>query len=412
MKDPASAIPLSKNPFNILVIVAALGYFVDIYDLVLFSVVRQASLLGIGVPEGELLTTGVWLLNWQMGGMLVGGIFWGVYADRRGRLSVLFGSILLYSLANVLNGFVTSVPVYAVLRFIAGIGLAGELGAGITLVTETMHREKRGYGTMLVASIGILGAVAAFLVADRFDWRVSYFVGGGMGLVLLILRIGAYESGLYRKTEASRTGRGRFLDLFRDRGKRVRYLSIILVALPIWYVVGILVTFSPEITRDLGLTGPPVHAGRAIMYCYIGLCAGDLASGILSQWMRSRIRAIALFLGLTFLACVLYFLLAGVSEQLFYLLVVVAGFAIGYWAVFITTAAEQFGTNLRATVSTTAPNFVRGAVVPLSLLFSYLQGLIGTASSAAAVGLLTITAAVWALRRMDESFGKDLDFTE
>ncbi len=412
MKDSASA-ALTKNPFNILVIVAALGYFVDIYDLVLFSVVRQASLLGIGVPEEDLLATGVWLLNWQMGGMLVGGIFWGVYADRRGRLSVLFGSILLYSLANVLNGFVTSVPVYALLRFIAGIGLAGELGAGITLVTETMHREKRGYGTMLVASIGILGAVAAFLVADRFDWRVSYFVGGGMGLLLLILRISAYESGLYRKTEAaSAVDRGRFFDLFRDRGKRVRYLSIILVALPIWYVVGILVTFSPEITRDLGLTGPPVHAGRAVMYCYIGLCAGDLASGILSQWLRSRIRAIALFLGLTFLACVLYFLLAGVSEQLFYVLVVGAGFAIGYWAVFITTAAEQFGTNLRATVSTTAPNFVRGAVVPLSLLFSYLQGFIGTASSAAAVGLLTITAAVWALRRMEESFGKDLDFTE
>ena len=172
---------------------------VDMYDLFLFSINRVSSLKSLHISGEQLLADGIMLLNLQMAGMLIGGIFWGIMGDKKGRLSVLFGSILIYSIANIGNGFVTTVTQYAVLRFIAGFGLAGELGAGITLVTEILPKERRGYGTTLVATVGIMGALLAYFVSHLFDWRTAYFIGGGLGLILMILRVRVFESGMFMK---------------------------------------------------------------------------------------------------------------------------------------------------------------------------------------------------------------------
>ena len=403
--------PAPRRAVWLAILVAALGYFVDIYDLILFSIVRIESLRDIGVPPDQILSRGVLLLNMQMGGMLVGGLIWGVLGDKRGRLSVLFGSIVMYSLANLANGFVTSVPQYAVLRFVAGIGLAGELGAGITLVSEIMPAHTRGYGTMIVATVGILGAVVASLVGDAFDWRIAYFVGGGMGLALLVLRIGVAESGLFEGLRRTRAVRGDFLSLVTSPRTRGRYARVVLVGVPIWYVVGILITFSPEFGRAMAMSPLP-QPGRAVMLCYIGLAVGDLTSGALSQLLRSRTRVVGLFLGLTAGAIAAYFGVAHHSLAVFYTVCLLLGVAAGYWAVFVTIAAEQFGTNIRATATTTAPNFVRGAVVVLTTLFEALRAPLGIRGSGMLVGALALAVAVVSLHGLDETYGKDLDYVE
>ncbi|MEZ4588139.1 MAG: MFS transporter [Gemmatimonadales bacterium] len=393
------------------VLVAALGYFVDIYDLILFSIVRVRSLEALGVPASEHVRVGVSLLSWQMAGMLLGGIIWGVLGDIRGRLSVLFGSILLYSLANLANAAVTSVPAYAWLRFIAGLGLAGELGAGVTLVSELMRRETRGLGTTIIASVGIFGAVAGALVAEWFDWRMAYVVGGVLGLLLLVLRVSVRESPMFQTARTGSAKRGNFFALFLPWKRGIRYLSVVLVAVPIWYVVGILVTFSPEFAREMGLSFAP-SAGRAVLWTYAGLVLGDLSSGLLSQWLKSRRKAIAVFLGFTLLACVAYYARVVDSLAGFYALCAALGFGSGYWAVFITTAAEQFGTNLRATAATTAPNFVRGAVVPMTQAFELFGNRLGLVGGGIAVGVIVLGLAVLSLAGLSETFGKDLDYLE
>lgn len=400
-----------QAPVALTVLVAALGYFVDIYDLILFSIVRVKSLAAIGVPKEQILDQGVLLINMQMGGMLIGGILWGVLGDKRGRVSVLFGSIFMYSVANIANGFVQTVPQYAALRLIAGVGLAGELGAGITLVSEIMHRESRGYGTTIVATIGILGAVVAALIGDFFDWRTAYFVGGGMGLALLLLRVGLYESGMFAGVKASGVKLGSFSSLFSTFARAKKYLAVILVGVPIWFAVGVLVTFAPELGKAMGMSEAPAP-GRAVMMTYIGLAAGDLASGALSQLLRSRKRVLGGFIGLTALAFVVYFTLAKTSLTTFYGVCLLLGFATGYWAVFVTMASELFGTNIRATVTTTAPNFVRGAVVLLTFGFKQLKNPLGVVGSAIAVGVVTLVIAVVSLLALEETFGKSLDYVE
>ncbi len=400
-----------KRGFGLAILVAALGYFVDIYDLLLFNIIRLKSLASLGITGDEALKQGIFLLNMQMGGMLVGGLLWGILADKRGRLSVLFGSILLYSIANIANGFVTSIGTYALLRLIAGVGLAGELGAGITLVSESMHKDSRGYGTTVVASIGILGAVVAALVGDFFHWRTAYFVGGGLGVALLLLRIGVYESGMFEQVKRKSVDRGNFLKLFSKAHRAIRYVGIILIGVPIWYVVAILIAFSPEVGRAMGMTAVP-DPGRAVMFCYIGLALGDLSSGALSQIIKSRKKALGIFLLLTALAVGLYFLIGGQSLTMFYAVCSLLGFATGYWAVFVTVASEQFGTNLRGTATTTVPNFVRGAVVPVTWMFQMLKPGLGILGSAMAVGALCLCVAFASLWGIEETYGKDLDFVE
>lgn len=401
-----------NNKIMAAVIVASLGYFVDIYDLLLFSIVRIPSLQSLHLTGAKLTDTGLLLLNLQMAGMLAGGIFWGILGDKKGRLSVLFGSICIYSVANIANGFVDSVTGYALWRFVAGVGLAGELGAGITLVAELMPKEKRGYATTVIASVGVSGAIAAYVIAQYFSWRVSFFIGGGLGLLLLLLRIGVSESGVFDAAKEV-ANRGNIWLLFNN-GKRFRkYLSCILIGVPLWFVVGVLITLSPEFSKVLQVKGT-VNAGASVAWCYGGLVVGDIVSGILSQLLKSRVKVVYIFLSITVLALIIFFQLNGVSVQLFYMTCGLLGFSVGYWVIFMTIATEQFGTNIRATVTTTVPNFVRGAVVPMSFLFqlltSYFKGSIIIAGELLAG--LCLSLAILSLSKMKETFGKDLDFQE
>jgi len=400
-----------RQLFGVPVIVAALGYFVDIYDLLLFSIVRRASLVDLGVPEDQLFAQGEYLLQVQMTGLLIGGFIWGIMGDKRGRLSVLFGSILLYSLANIANGFVTTVGQYALLRFIAGIGLAGELGAGVTLVSETLPKHLRGYGTTIIASVGLMGAVFANYVASTFPWTTAYFVGGALGITLLLARVSVFESGIFMKTREKQVERGNFFQLFRSRTRFKKFVGCIFIGLPIWYVIGILMTFSPEFAKELGINGP-ISAGNAVMFGYIGLALGDLISGTSSQLAHSRKKVVAVFITLTLAAILYYLYQPSDSAEMFYLSCFLLGLGIGYWALFVTIAAEQFGTNLRSTVATTVPNVIRGTVVPITLLFKLLRTEFGIAQGALIVGLITIVIAFIALRAIDETYGRDMNFEE
>jgi putative MFS transporter len=399
-----------KQLFSIPVIVAALGYFVDIYDLLLFSIVRIPSLRSMGVADSEMLVQGEYLIRAQMIGLLLGGIIWGIMGDKRGRLSVLFGSILLYSLANIANGFVTTVDQYAVLRFIAGIGLAGELGAGITLVSESLPTRLRGYGTTLVATVGLMGAVLANYIAKAFDWQMAYFIGGGLGLILLVTRISVFESGIFLKIKEQEVQRGNFFQLFNQWDRFKKFVGCILIGLPIWYVIGILITFSPEFAKAMNITG--VVAGDAVMYSYIGLAAGDLLSGFASQAVRSRKKTVFVFILLTLIFITTYLYWPFANSTGFYVGCFFLGLGVGYWALFVTIAAEQFGTNLRSTVATTVPNFIRGSVVPLTFMFGYLRDNLNILQAALIVGVFTILIAFWALRLIDETFSRDLNFIE
>ena len=419
MHSPSSSAPVAGRPpvglLSAVVIVASLGYFVDIYDLVLFSIIRVDSLRGIGVTDPAALTAqGLSLLSMQMWGMLLGGVLWGVLGDKKGRLSVLFGSILLYSLANIANGFVQTVEQYGWLRLIAGIGLAGELGAGITLVAESLPKEKRGYGTMIVATVGVSGAMVAYLVGQQFGWRNAYFIGGGLGLALLALRAGVLESGMFESTKNTDVARGNFLSIFTNGTRFYKYLRCLLVGVPFWFLVGILITLAPEFGKQFGLTGP-VTGGLSIFWCYFGITLGDFTSGAVSQWMRSRTRALRIFiLATASMVGVYLFALQGASPTTFYTVCFLIGYASGFWALFVTVAAEQFGTNLRSTVATTIPNFARGATVIIVPVFQYLknQPALGMVGGAALIGAITLGLAFFSASTLPDTYAKDLDYVE
>lgn len=401
-----------KSNVALLVTVAALGYFVDIYDLIIFSIVRIKSFQDIGVPEELMRSKGEFVLNMQMGGLLLGGLIWGVIADKYGRIKVLFGSILMYSLANIYNGFVQDVNTYAIIRFIAGIGLAGELGAGITLVSESMPKNKRGYGTMIVAGVGVLGAILAYFVSEWFDWRTAYFVGGGMGLLLLLMRVGTFESGLFAKTATQEhIQKGSLKLLFASKERIVRYIYCLCIGLPIWFVVGVLVTQSPEIGKALGA---PVllSAGKGVLFTYLGISVGDFMAGLLAQWLKSRKKVVLICQIMIMLTSVWYLTSEGITENKFMWLAFLMGLGVGYWATFVTIAAEQFGTNLRATVATTAPNFVRGALIPSTILYGFLVNQWGIITAAIVTLVLLSGIAIFALSQLKESFDKDLNYNE
>jgi MFS family permease len=420
VQNPKIQETLTQNWLNTTVIVAALGYFVDIYDLILFGIVRTPSLQALGYTGSEVTAQGVFLFNMQMGGMLLGGIIWGILGDKYGRLTVLFGSICMYSLANILNGFVADfgsqgIAIYAVLRLVAGIGLAGELGAGITLVNETMTPEKRGIGTMVVVTFGALGAVCAALIGDFFSWQVSYFIGGGLGLGLLAMRVGMYESGMYAdvRHRAKKAGvrTGNFFYLLSSKKQIIKYLSCILVGLPIWFIVGILIVLSPELSAAIGTTAP-IKVSSAVLFCYVGLSVGDLLSGLLSQYFKSRRKVIFYYILASISSVVWYLSSSDVSPAIFYTMCFALGCGTGYWALFATMASEQYGTNIRATVTTTAPNFVRGMVIPMTLLYQYLGKNNPPQAAAAVVGAGVFVLALVALALLQDTFAKDLDYTE
>ena len=403
--------------FNAAVIVAALGYFVDIYDLLLFGIVRTDSLKDLGIVGDAIRNQGEYLISMQMGGMLFGGILWGILGDKKGRISVLFGSILIYSVANIANGMVTTVDGYAFWRLIAGIELAGELGAGITLVTESLPKEKRGYGTMIVASIGVSGAIAAYMVYQIFqDWRLCYYAGGILGILLLFMRIKINESGIFQKVAESNEKKGDFLSLFSNKKRFFKYLQCILIGIPIWFLVGVLITFSPEFAKALNVeNADTVSEGQAIAWCYSGLVLGDIGSGLLSQWFKSRKKIMYVFLVFNLAMVFLFLNSFGISVQTFYIICLAMGFSVGYWVLFITIAAEQFGTNIRATVTTTVPNFVRGLLPLIILIYTFFRDDLlngDILKSGMVVGTLLSIIALIALWKLKETFHTDLDFIE
>jgi MFS family permease len=407
----SSSLTTRQQLLRLPVLVAALGYLVDMYDLFLFSIVRVPSLRSLNLSGDSILKNGIMLLNLQMAGLLVGGIVWGIIGDKKGRLSVLFGSILIYSIANIANGFAANINQYAILRFVAGFGLAGELGAGITLVTEILPKRIRGYGTTLVATMGVLGALLAYVVSYLFDWRASYIIGGCLGLMLMIARIKVFESGIFLKLKEAHIKRGDVRMLFNTKTRFIKYISSIVIGMPIWFVTGILITFSPEFGQAMGLD-QPVDAGKAVLFTFAAQVAGNIVSGSLSQYLQNRKKVILLFMLLSFLFVLIYLLAPFKHTMWFYLLCACLGFCSGYWALFITVAAELFGSNLRATVATTVPNFVRGTVIPLSSLFVILKNYGGAIHSALIVGAFTYVIALVALVYLEETFKKDLNYTE
>ena len=411
-----------SNNVRLAILVAALGYFVDVYDLILFSILRVSSLTDLGFSGDDLVTKGIYLFNAQLIGMLVGGVLWGVIGDKIGRIQLLFGSILLYSVGNILNGFVgqmtfidpfiAPIDQYALLRFITGVGLAGEIGGGITLVAELLPKEKRGYGTTIVVATGVAGAVVAALVYEIFSWRMAYIVGGVMGLGLLALRVSVAESGIFKAVaEKDHIARGNFFMLFTSWDRFTRYIFCILVGLPIWYSLGIVVTFSPELAPALGIADK-VIAGTSVFWFYCGITLGSVANGLFSQWLQSRKAAIGVFLGGTLLSLIAIFRVPLGSAEAFYAMTFVVGFFTAYWAMMVTVAAEQFGTNLRATVATSVPNFVRGATVLSVMLFEFLRPQTGVVGAAEIVALVVSAFAILAFFSLRETFHLDLDYVE
>lgn len=399
--------------FNIAVIVAALGYFVDIYDLLLFGIIRVPSLKDIGLSQAEILTDGELILKWQMWGLLLGGIIWGIMGDKKGRLSVLFGSIILYSLANIANGFVQTVDQYKLIRFIAGIGLAGELGAGITLVSELTAKEKRGIATSLVAGLGLTGAVVAFVMKENFHWRTCYFIGGGLGLLLLVLRISVFESGMFHEVKKMNVQRGNLLMFFNNAARFKKYITGILIGLPTWFVIGILVTFSSEFGAQMGIK-EKIDPGKSIMFAYAAISLGDIAVGFVSQWFKSRKKALYLFYSITALFMILFFTVQwnGSATQM-YLICAGLGFGTGFWAIFVTMGAEQFGTNIRATAATTIPNMVRGLLAVFIIpLFQGLRSATDYYTGGWIAAIIIMVIGFTAVVLTKETFGKDLNYIE
>ena len=394
------------------ILVSALGYCVDIFDIALFGVLRVTSLKSLGLAQDQLLPTGVYILNLQLVGMLLGGVLWGVIGDKIGRIQVLFGSIFIYSIASLANGFIHSVEAYALCRFIAGIGLAGEVGAGVTLVAELMSKTNRGLGTAVVAAAGTFGALLASLTAEFLDWRSAYIFGGLLGIILLFLRVSVQESGIFTQLRVqSDLKRGDVRMLFFSRKRLLRYLACILAGTPLFFAYYVLMTFSPEIGKALGLKGELTVAKSTLFFC-IGMTVGDVASGVFSQYLKSRKKALFSFISAAFICCGILLSLHNVAAWVFYLTCIPTGFFIGYWAVYITTAAEQFGTNLRATVATTVPSFVRATPIAMNFLFLNLKESIGVIGSLQLVGLLSFACSFFFLSRMTETFSVDLNFVE
>ncbi|MBC7534793.1 MAG: MFS transporter [Ferruginibacter sp.] len=403
----------STSVLSIAVLVAALGYFVDIYDLLLFSIIRVPSLTSFGLSPELITSEGELIIMWQMAGLLLGGIIWGVMGDKKGRLSVLFGSIILYSVANIANGFVQNVEQYKIIRFIAGLGLAGELGAGITLVSELIAKEKRGIATSLVAGIGLTGAIVAFIMKSNFEWRTCYFIGGGLGLLLLLMRISVFESGMFNQVKNTSVQRGNFLMLFSNAARFKKYFLNILIGLPTWFVIGVLITFSGEFGEKMGIK-EKIDPGKAIMYAYTAISIGDILIGFISQWLKSRKKALYIFYGITVIFMILFFTVQwNGSAAGMYWICAGLGFGTGFWAIFVTMGAEQFGTNIRATAATTIPNMVRGMLAIFILpIFKGFRNVTDYVTAGWICAIIIMVISTIAVIFIKETFGKDLDFIE
>jgi MFS family permease len=400
-----------KRHIWLAIIASALGFFVDLYDIIILSIVRSKSLLELGIPETELLSKGVFLINIQMVGMLIGGFVWGIIGDKMGRLSVLFGSIILYSTATFANAYAPNFEIYLLLRFLAGLGLAGELGAAITLVTEQMPQKYRGIGPAIIGGSGMLGAIVGAYIGGKYSWQFTYQLGGGLGFALLILRLGVLESGMFNAMKDKTSNKGNLRLLFKNKDYIIKYISICVLGFPVWYVNGVVMTFTPEIAKAWGMTEIP-SVSSVFTYYFIGLTFGDLTGGFVSQYLKSRKKAIRLYLSMYAVAAMVFFTVGNHSLTLYYGLLLFLGFCVGYSIVLLTLAAEQYGTNIRATVTTSTLNILRATVIPQTLLFGFLSPYIGIVNSVMVVGVVAILLAFWGLSNLEETFHKDLNYME
>jgi MFS family permease len=401
----------SNSLFQLAVIVSALGFFVDTYDLLLFAIIRKPSLASLGLSADEIFSKGESLISIQMIGIVLGGIVFGVLGDKAGRIKVLFGSIILYSAANILNGMVTSLPQYMILRFVAGVGLAGELGAGVTLVSELLPKEKRSIAAGLIAGFGLFGVVTAVVAHKYFDWRTCYYIGGGLGILLLLMRIQVHESGLYTNVKHTGIQRGNFTMFFTNPERFARYIKCILIGVPAWYVIGILVTFADQFATALHIEG--VDPGTAIMYLYLAIAAGDFSVGWLCEALKSRKKTLFIFYAITMVFVALYFLQQGGSAQKFYIICAGMGYGVGFNVVYVTLGVEQFGTNLRASAAISIPNMVRGSLTLVLLLFKFARTFFNDIVTGGWVtGLMIFAVGTIAAVSLKESYGKELDFIE
>jgi MFS family permease len=399
------------------VIVGALGFFVDIYDLLVFAIVRKSSLKDLGLTGDAIKNTGENIISWQMLGLAIGGILWGILGDKKGRKSVLFGSILIYSLTTIANGFVHDVTTYTILRFIAGLGLAGELGASITLTSEMLPKEKRGIAAAIIATSGVMGTITAYIVhtSTGEDWRLCYFIGGGMGLLLLLLRVKVLDSGMYDAARNANVKMGNFLMFFTNKDRFFRYLKGILIGLPVWYVIGVLISFSDEFAKRFGISN--FDQPKALMLQYVGLAFGDMCAGVFSNYKKSRKKTLLIYY-LILSICIFFFFYTkgGGSATNMYLLCVLLGFGSGISVLYITMSAENFGTNLRATAAISIPNLVRGFLPLILILFKFLRSDYcfkdDYIKAAWIVGIIVMTIGFVAAINTKETFGKELDFVE
>lgn len=408
--------PKTFSIFSLPVIVGALGFFVDIYDLLLFNIVRKSSFRDLGVPEDAMKDIGESIISWQMFGLTIGGILWGIMGDKKGRKSVLFGSILLYSLATIGNGFVQTVEQYTWLRFIAGLGLAGELGASITLTSELLPKEKRGIAAALIATSGVMGTITAYFVHNLSgeNWRLCYFIGGGMGIALLFLRVGVLDSKLYDVTKNAQVKMGNFLMILNNQERFWRYMRCIFIGLPVWFVIGVMISFSDEFAKRFGIED--FDQPKALMLQYVALAFGDMGAGFLSNYLRSRKKTLLIYYGILSFFMILFFALKGGGSAFnMYAICMGLGFGSGISVVYITMSAEQFGTNLRATAAISIPNLVRGFLPLILVIFQYLrrdQMLNNYVTAAWVTGLFIVALGLWSVIKTKETFEKDLDYLE
>jgi len=402
--------------FSLPVIVGSLGFFVDIYDLLLFSIVRKSSFKDLGVAVADMKNIGENIISWQMLGLTIGGIAWGIIGDKKGRKNVLFGSICLYSLATIANGFVTNIDQYTFLRFIAGLGLAGELGASITLTSELLPKEKRGIAAAIIATSGVMGTVTAYFVhyLSNENWRLCYFIGGAMGIALLFLRVKVLDSKMYDTAKNAQVKMGDFLMILTNRERFLRYLRAITVGLPVWYVIGLLISFSDEFAARFGIIN--FDQPKALMLQYVALVFGDMGAGFLSNIIKSRKKTLLIFYTILTFFFVLFFALKGGGTAFnMYLICMGLGFGSGISVLYITMSAEQFGTNLRATAAISIPNLVRGFLPLILMLFQFLRGnsmLNNYVTAAWVTGVIVLFIGLVSLFFTSETFGKELDFVE
>jgi MFS transporter, putative metabolite:H+ symporter len=381
------------------------GYFIDIFDLVLFSTLRISSFEELKITDPTYWT--VVFFNLQMTGILVGGIFWGKMADIKGRSWSFMGTILVFSIANIINGLTSSLTVYGICRFIAGFGLAGEMGSGIALICEKVPDEKRSLYLGFVSSLGCIGAVLSGWLGDIVYWRYLFIGSGFAGILLTLLRKNLLEPDLFRKTATLNIPRGQWKTLFQSPPDLIRFILLIFLGIPMWYIIGILWSFSTEMTSTIGLN--IFTSGQAILWGYVGVWMGDMLMPFVSQFLKSRIFTIQICLIMMLLGVIYLFQFQPHSLLSFQLTHIFLGFTIGYWAVYATLCGESFGTNIRALTSTSLPSLIRFSSIPMMIIYQYGRDE-NELNIALGMGLTVLCISMITTYFIKDTFQKDIDF--